>query len=202
MKHATWILGALALLLGGVGQARAEFIITFSQVGDNVEADGSGSIDTTALTGPFGVSSVDPPRVNANQGVVALGPSPAPSQLDLFVGFSGPASFGSGTEYDASTSSGPRISIEGAAGGLFLPAGYVSGTSLSDSNTWDNTTISGLGLTTGTYTWTWGTGANADSLEVIIPSASATPEPASLTLLGIGALCSLGYGWRRRRQSA
>ncbi len=30
---------------------------------------------------------------------------------------------------------------------------------------------------------------------------SATPEPASLTLLGIGGLGLLGYGWRKRRQA-
>jgi hypothetical protein len=33
-------------------------------------------------------------------------------------------------------------------------------------------------------------------------TASAAPEPASLTLLGIGALGLLGYGWRKRRQAA
>jgi hypothetical protein len=33
-------------------------------------------------------------------------------------------------------------------------------------------------------------------------AASAAPEPASLTLLGIGALGLLGYGWRRRKQAA
>lgn len=27
----------------------------------------------------------------------------------------------------------------------------------------------------------------------------AVPEPSTLTLLGIGAVCSLGYGWRRRK---
>jgi len=33
------------------------------------------------------------------------------------------------------------------------------------------------------------------------PLATAAPEPASLTLLGIGGLCSLGYGWRRRKRA-
>lgn len=31
--------------------------------------------------------------------------------------------------------------------------------------------------------------------------AVSTPEPSTLTLLGIGAVCSLGYGWQRRRRS-
>jgi hypothetical protein len=37
----------------------------------------------------------------------------------------------------------------------------------------------------------------------VVPAAPlSVPEPASLTLLTTGALSLLGYGWRRRRQSA
>jgi hypothetical protein len=34
------------------------------------------------------------------------------------------------------------------------------------------------------------------------PNTVATPEPASLTLLGIGGLGLIGYGWRKRKRSA
>jgi hypothetical protein len=33
-------------------------------------------------------------------------------------------------------------------------------------------------------------------------TATATPEPSSFVLLGLGAIYSLGYGWRRRKQTA
>src|SRR5579885_1847063 len=34
------------------------------------------------------------------------------------------------------------------------------------------------------------------------PAATGVPEPASLTLLSLGALSLLGYGWRKRRPAA
>jgi hypothetical protein len=35
-----------------------------------------------------------------------------------------------------------------------------------------------------------------------IASVSSVPEPSTLTLLGLGSLSLLGYGWRRRKQAA
>jgi hypothetical protein len=145
---------ALALLLGGAGETKAAFIITFKQVDTNtVEADGLGSINTSALT--FEGSGAHPVSlVNPGLGQVTVGPTTSPS-ADLYKGFTGPLSFGSGGGA-ASRGSGDIVAIVGGGGSvtptLAVPAGYVSGTPLSDSATWDNTTISNLGLTPGTYT--------------------------------------------------
>ncbi len=62
---------------------------------------------------------------------------------------------------------------------MLVPTGYVSGTALSGSSTYDGMTIAGLGLTPGTYTYSSGTGADADSLTV---NVGAVPEPSSLAL--------------------
>lgn len=193
---------ALALLLAGTGRARAELIITFSQSGSNVVASGTGSLNFLDLS--FQGFDFNPPSVNAATGTAVIG---APGNYaDYYGTISGPSSFGPGGSFNASsgTSTAPGntgAGVIGATGQLLVPGGYFAGTPFTVSSTWDNTTISGLGLTPGTYTWTWGSGSNADSLEVIVPGASV-PEPASLTLLALGAAGMIGYASRRRRPQA
>jgi hypothetical protein len=201
MKRAIWLLAALALLLGGVAQAKAGVVITFSQDGANVDASASGSLNLTALMKNQGGAGGN---LEADIAYVLVGPPANPAFPDLYTGFTGPTSFGPGGPFFETTGVGPYVGIDGRGGSLAVSSGYQSGSPITASSTWDNTTISGLGLTPGTYTWTWGSAANgtADSLEVFIPSASATPEPASLTLLGLGSLGLLGYGWRRRKVAA
>jgi len=174
--------------------ADAAFTFTLSQDGDNVVGSGSGSIDTFELivTGPgscgSGVTGDDATEVSCSSGTDTL-----------WQGTSGPVSFGSGAFVPASSATGDDVGIVGGVAELETPEGYVSGSALSDTLTFDNTTISALGLTPGTYTYTWGAGADADSYTVDIEApATAVPEPGSLALLG-SALALLASRRRRGR---
>ncbi|HET9783548.1 MAG TPA: PEP-CTERM sorting domain-containing protein, partial [Terriglobales bacterium] len=70
---------------------------------------------------------------------------------------------------------------------VIVPGGYQSLSFISNSDTFDNATLSSLGVTPGVYTWTWGNGAE----QSITLDAEATPEPASLLLLVSGLLAGL-----------
>ncbi len=163
----------------------AEYIVSFSQVGPNVVAIGSGSIDTagTSYFGVFGTTL----GLNASSAFVAPGTDQGNESL-YTTQLSGPTEIGPGGYTFTSAATGDPTVINGSSNYLCVPSGYVSGSPLSGTMTFDNTTISGLGLTPGTYTWTWGAGSTADSFVVTVPSV---PEPASLSLMALGAAALL-----------
>jgi hypothetical protein len=176
-----------------------------------VEADGSGSINLTGLTFFVNVASGAPNGgVNSAFGALLVGVG---NTIDTYKGSTGPTSLGPGGLTLASFGSGPIAGVSrfNPLMSVDVPTGYVSGTVLNDSSTWNNTTINGpggLGLTPGTYTWTWNTtpavvGPNTpgttDYVQVNI--VSSVPAPPSVIPLAIGALGLLGYGWRRRKQA-
>lgn len=152
---------------GSGGGGTGSFNVTISQVGLNVVWSGSGSFNFTDLTSstPGNIS----PGFAANQAIWAMGPT---GNYDAYSGASitYPTTMGGGGIAAPPSGSGDVVGVlPGGSGRVILvPTGYTSGSSLSSSVTYANTTISGLGLTTGTYTWAWGSGANASSLVMTI----------------------------------
>jgi hypothetical protein len=186
-------LGAAVMLIGVAGPVRpanATFIATMEQVGANVVITGSGSFDTVGLTptSPFAASATA--FVEPIDNALFLGGG---GTQNAFTGLTPPATFGGGALTLASSTSGAVLGIADAAAGfnsLYLPNGYVSGTTVSDLTTFAGASFTSLGVTPGTYTWRWGSGANADSFTLDIGVTPAVPEPGSLPLLA-GALVGL-----------
>lgn len=173
-------LAAAAALVTCMVASHAAHVAFMYENGPNVEVTGSGPLNTTALTvaGPvFGFSSQMRPAV----GSVAYGTT---VNADRFTGFTGPASYGSGTLVFASSSSGQRVALSGTSGFLFVPQGYVSGSPLSGGAIWNATTLAGLGATPGTYVWAWGAGLNADSFTLRVSLAPAPYVTATQTVAG------------------
>lgn len=183
----------LVLSATRVAPANSVFLVTLTQVGPNVVATGSGTIDLTGLTS-FG-SAFASPELYPAHGIMGTGPS---GTTDIYTGSSGPASFGPGSAAFPSSTSRDPVFLEDFGLGIDVPQGYVSGTSLSSSATFDNATLAGLGVTPGTYTWTWDSGANSFVLHVV---GTVVPEPDSLVLLetGVALLAALRIG---RKQAA
>ncbi len=169
-----------------------------------VVATGSGAIDVTGLTLVHGFVES---QLNPSDGSVSIGGSGL-AELDICISnvatgtfITGPASFGSGGHADAATSGGDPVGIFGLVPELFLPAGYVSDSLLSDTATFSADTVESLGVTLGRYEWEWGSGANQNFTLLALPPL---PEPSTwaMMLLGFAGLGLMGYRSARRLRAA
>jgi hypothetical protein len=173
---------AMALLIGCLTAqlAEAAFVVDLTQVADksqpsgfDVVANGKGSINLTDLT--FNSNTFDVGFLQPNSAIIFVGPTSITADT-YYTGISGPLSFGSGGTNSASTGSDDIVGTGPFAGGVVaVPSGYVSGSHLSGSATWDNATLASLGATVGIYTWTWGSGANADSFTLKVGCPNPRP---------------------------
>ena len=162
--------------------AQGAYIISFTEQGGSVVANGSGSFDISSLRGQ-GIGGAGTSYTVAGFGDLLLGPGPTIYTILLWGPITGPSSYGTSFQRLASSASGGPVglSIDNVGISLELNYLYVSGSSLPVTATWNNQTIGGMGLTPGVYNYTWG----SDSLTIDIAQSSA-PEPASVALFGIG----------------
>jgi len=195
-------ISTLPVILGcallGAPQARADYVVTLDEVGNNVEATANGAIDTTGLTA--GTLALLRSSITPNIGMVATGGNAAAaSTVQFFDGASGPTNFGSGGTAIATSASGTLAGLNATLGSplgrIYLPQGYVSGTDITSSAVFANATFASLGITPGMKTWSWGSGPDQSF------TIDAVPLPATLPLFGSG-LGALGLiGWRRKRRA-
>jgi hypothetical protein len=125
------------------------YTVRLQQVGSNIVANGSGPINLTGLTFVEHNSMIS--GVSGTFGIIQTGPSV--SEVDRYMGFTGPTSFGLGFFVDADDATGDFVGIRNRVGlspGLVVPLGYSSGNPLSSSATWNNATFASLGVTPGT----------------------------------------------------
>ena len=193
MKHAARAAILIAAVAGLPTAANATVTVNINQVGGDVVATASGSLDLTGLTA-VGLFSLDK-QVQGSDAYIGVGSA---FSVDGYSGLSGPAAFGSGGAFDSSSSSGDGFGLNGSLFGspyVFVPAAYVSGTAIMGTATWSGATLASLGLTPGQYIYT---GDRLDS--VIINIGPGVPEPATWAMMVIG-FGAIGFAMRRGKRA-
>lgn len=136
---------ALAVTLAAI-PAQAAYTVTFAEVGSDVVA--SGSIDLAGLS--LLTSGTTVPQVAPTFATEATG---AAGAVEEYGGASGPTSLGPGVITNATAGTGDLVGIQQLisepTGFVFVPTGYASKASLSDTATYAGQSFATLGLTPG-----------------------------------------------------
>jgi IPT/TIG domain len=182
---------AAFLFLNWVGFAHGAATINISEVGPNVVMTGSGTIDTTNMFA-CGSSPFPPGRAVALQGFITVGDPNLTSPIPLCgnnYGTTNPLVFGTSYAQYANTGTGTTPFGFDSGGLFYVPSGYVSGSALAVTSTFQNTDLATLGFTPGTYIYNIDTGSGIqDTITLTISNPVAPPTvTASTANLAINA---------------
>jgi hypothetical protein len=168
---------------------QAAVTIYMYQSGPDVVASYSGTVNLTGLTLSGNSACSATGRVSPSPSLICVGNS---NSVDYYTGFTAmPGALGlGGVVEEATSSTGAGIGLASLTGVIGVQAGYVSGSPLSGTSTWNGRTISNLGLTNGTYVWSW-TSDNVTlviigppSVTAISPTSGPTAGGTSITITG------------------
>ncbi len=206
-KTAAYLI-ALSLIPLQPEPGQALIRLQVQQIGADVVITGSGSANTAALVSSG--SDLDWTNVLADNQIYA-GPnsfgdgSGSGADVSLWSSISGPAIFGNNGSIVLNPDQGNGdffgilASEVTAAPLLVLPLGYISGTALNGTSTFQNQSITTFGITPGSlFTWIWGDTEATDSLVLEVQKSAAPSVPAPLPM--IGAAIALAQSRRLRRR--
>ena len=161
-------------------------LFTLEESGSDLVLSVSGSINTTSLTNQgltSGGTVLTPTGTTANiaVGTAFLFPTNSMNRWRDFT-LSGPLGFGTvnTTEFpDIFDPTNDSVGFNPNQKWIALPTTYVSGAALSGSITFQNTSLSALGITPGDITWTL---TNGDTIQIsALLEPTPTPTPTNTT---------------------
>lgn len=189
--------GALALLSV---PSHAVYTIQLVEVGGDVVATGSGSLNLTAVSGQS--NGLQWAFVIPNASWLTVGQTVS-TTVDIYQmqNFVSPPGIGTGGFAAAISGSGGNVGVNAA--NVIVPLGYVSGTALpATTSTWAGASLASLGITPGSHTWSWGNGLTADSIVVnaVAAAPQAVPTLGEYAMLGLASLLAMsGIAYARKR---
>lgn len=201
MKHKLKSMPALAALLitfGSIaGEANAAIVLSITELGDDLVITSSGSIDTSGFVFQNTNNTVDFFRPATQQLISRENPIPSSMFVSSAFSVSVPI-FGSssGTLGDGlfSNTTGAMSGLGFGPSSLYLPIGYLSGSSLSGTAIFVNQSFATMGLTSGlSFVGT----LNNTAAETVTVTIGQVPETSQALLFGFGALGVMAH--RRRK---
>ena len=203
---------AIAFFLAGVLaiDASAGVVVNFAQVGNDVVASLSGSIENLG-TPNFSnnlasnlQSFIYSDLTFSDKGIRVARPGYTASTYNSFSLTTSNQYWGPTVPFKVASSSNitgvDYLDVWGGGSRLSLASNYVFGTSISGTITWSNKSLADIGITNlGTFGFTLGSGANTDTITLNMTAGGGqVPEPSTMAIFGLG---TLGMVYRARRKA-